>query len=79
MSTRTRLIFWLTALPIVSLGVGAAWIAIYPFYLEIKDGGQSSAFIMFHLHFLRVYGVTMALFICGLISLLFERRMSGTK
>jgi len=79
MSTRTRFIFWLTALPLVSVGVGAAWIAIYPFYLKIKDGGPSSTFLIFHLHFFRVLGVTMVLFIWGLISLLFDRRMNGTK
>jgi hypothetical protein len=76
---RTKVVLWLSTLPSIIVAGGAAWVAIYPFYLKLKGGAQASTFIAFHLHLFRLLGVTILLLTCGLISLLFDRRINGTK
>jgi hypothetical protein len=79
MGKRTRMILWLSMLPLVLVTGGAAWAVIYPFYLNLNGGGHTSYFIAFHVRLLRLVAVTMLLLICGLISHLFDRRTNGTK
>jgi hypothetical protein len=52
---------------------------MYTVYLEHKGNGQETFFIVFHLHLLRLLGLAAFFFVCGLISLLFVRRMNGAK
>ncbi|MGB9466286.1 MAG: hypothetical protein WBR10_14345 [Candidatus Acidiferrum sp.] len=79
MSKRTKMILCLSTLPLILVVGGAAWAVIYPFYLNLKGGGHTSYFIAFHVRLLRLLAVTMVLLICGLISLLFDRQINGTK
>jgi hypothetical protein len=76
---RTKLILWLSILPLVFFAGNLAWVPIYAFYLDLEGGRHTSFFIAFCFHFLRLLGVTTVLLIWGLISLLFDRRINGTK
>jgi len=75
MSKRTKVIFWLTVLPIVSVGVVAAW-ALYP---HLKPQNDTTYFVLFHIHWLRVALASAVIFACGLISLALDRRNAGRK
>ena len=75
---RTTLILWLSILPLVFFAGRLAGAPIYGFYFNPEGGGHTSFFITFHVHFLRLLGVTMVL-VLGLISLSFDRRIKQTK
>ena len=74
----TKLIFWLSILPLVFFAGSLAWVPIYGFYFNLEGGGHTSFFITFHLHFLRLLGDPMVLLVLGLISLSFDRRINET-
>jgi hypothetical protein len=76
---RTKLILWLSILPLVFFAGRFAWVPIYAFYLHLRGGGHTSFFITFHGPFLRRLGVTLVLLVLGLLSLLFDRRINETK
>jgi len=76
---RTKLISWLSTLPLVFFVGSLAWVPIYAFYLNLRGRGHTSFFIAYHFHFLRLLGITMVLPVLGLVSLLFERRIDETK
>ena len=76
---RSKLILWLSILPLVLLAGSLAWVPIYGFYLNLRGRGHASFFIIFHVPFLRLLGVSMVLLVLGLVSLLFDRRINETK
>jgi len=76
---RSKLILWLSILPLVFFAGSLAWVPIYGFYLRLRSGGHASFFIIFHVPFLRLLGVSMVLLVLGLVSLLFDRRINETK
>jgi hypothetical protein len=76
---RTKLILWLSILPLAVFAGSLAWVPIYGFYVNLEGGGHTSFFITFHVHFLRLLGVTMVPLVLGLISLSSDRRINETK
>ena len=75
MSKRTKVIFGLTTLPIVSTGITAVW-ALYPHF-----GAQNDAtyFVVYHVNWGRMILTSAVVFACGLISLSFDRLSAGRK
>ena len=77
---RTKLILCLSIVPLVFFAGSLARVPIYAFYRNLTAGrGHTSFHITFHVPFLRLLGVSMALLDFGLISLLFDRRINETK
>jgi hypothetical protein len=79
MTRRTKVFFWLSTVQLLIVAGGAVFIAIYKHYLEFKSQGQASYFIVFHLHLIPLLGFTVFFFVCGLFSLLFDRRTNGAQ
>jgi hypothetical protein len=75
MSKRTKVLFGLTALPVVSTGVIALW-ALYPHFGPQKD---ATYFVVYHINWRRMALASAVIFACGVISLSFDRRDTGRK
>jgi hypothetical protein len=76
---RTKLLLWLSIVPLVFFAGSLACVPIYAFYLHLRGGGHTSFFITVRVPFLRLLGLTMVLLVWGLLSLLFDRRINETK
>lgn len=76
MSKRTKVILWLTVIPIVSVGVAAVWALAFSY---LRSQNNATYFVLFHIHWLRVLLASTIIFACGLISLFFDRRNTGRK
>ena len=74
---RTKTFLWLSALPLVFVFVASAWVMIYSSHLAHTE--QATYFVIFHVHLLRMLMGSASLFLCGLVSLFFDKRSSENK
>jgi hypothetical protein len=71
---RTKTFFWLSVLPLFFVIGAASWVMIYSFYLA--HAGQATYFVTFHLHRVPLLILFGSLFLCGLVSLFFDKQSS---
>lgn len=76
-SKRTKALLWLSALPASILIGVAAWVMAYSSYLSRAH--QESYFIVLHVHWLSLLTASAILPVCGLISLVLDKRSAGKK
>ena len=74
---RTKMLFWLSTVPTLFAVGAVAWAVIYATYLT--RSGRDTYFVSVHPHLLPALVVAGFLFLCGLVSFLFDRRKNGTK
>ncbi len=76
-SKRTRVLMWCAAFPVIVLIATVVCLMLIPYYEKLTRA--DSHFVIFHFHFLSVllllcvWGIVL---VCGLISLLYDKRNS---
>ena len=76
-SRRTKMFFGLSAFPLIFVVAAAAWVKVYPSFFTPTD--QATYFVAFHLHLPQVLVASASLFLCGFVSLFFDRQRSRAK
>jgi hypothetical protein len=77
MSRRTKVILWLSMLPIVAVIGVVVSATIYPYLLQPEN--RATYFFLFHVRWLPVLLGSVIIFGCGLTSLIFDYRNAGRK